>query len=116
MNITQRPAETSAAERALLRRVLSESSLTGCHLEIGTAAGGTLAELMSFYPATERPRFVVVDPMQYLSGQIGAIARNLAAAGIRMDEVDFRVKTSAGGFQESARDEKFSFIFIDAIH
>jgi hypothetical protein len=109
--------EISVAEMSALLRAMHATPLTGMHLEIGTAAGGTLRELMRSYSAEVRPRFVVVDPMTYFPDQIGIVRRNLASAGIDPDSVDFRVSRSWPAFQGAARaDERYSFMFIDGSH
>ena len=76
-------AETTGAERSALLDVLRQARLTGQHLEIGTAAGGTLKELMAIYPEAKRPPFVVVDPLVYFPDQRRAVERNLLLAGNR---------------------------------
>jgi len=87
------------------------------HLEIGTAAGGTLKELMRCYPDGARPRFVVVDPMRYFEGQLEIVHKNLASAGLNPDEVDFRISKSWPAFlQAEQRGERFAFIFVDGSH
>jgi predicted O-methyltransferase YrrM len=110
-------AEVSDNELAALKALLKTRRLKGPHLEIGTAAGGTLKELMRCYADAERPRFVVVDPMQYFFDQLAAIQRNLASAGFDPDQVDFRVDMSWPAFRQASRaGERFSFIFVDASH
>ena len=86
--------EISAGELARVVTLLRAGQLKGRHLEIGTAAGGTLKELMRAYPDGERPPFVVVDPMTYFPDQLAKVRRNLAAAGLDPDRVDFRVGKS----------------------
>lgn len=109
--------EVSAAELVALKAAMVSAGLTGWHLEIGTAAGGTLRELMRAYPAASRPRFVVVDPMTYFAEQPSIVRRNLASAGIDPGEVDFRMSKSWPAFHAAARAaEKYSFIFVDGSH
>ena len=76
-----RGAETTADERHLLFTELRKAGLTGPHLEIGTAAGGTLRELMAVYPASKRSPFVVVDPLTFFLDQRKVIERNLSLEG-----------------------------------
>jgi predicted O-methyltransferase YrrM len=110
-------AETTGAERSALLDVLRQARLTGQHLEIGTAAGGTLKELMAIYPEAKRPPFVVVDPLVYFPDQRRAVERNLLLPGIDPATVDFRVSKSWPALQRAlAANERFSFIFIDAVH
>jgi predicted O-methyltransferase YrrM len=110
-------AEVSDNELAALKALLKRRQLVGTHLEIGTAAGGTLKELMRCYPDAGRPRFVVVDPMRYFPDQPAIVRKNLASAGLDPDRVDFRVGMSWPEFQRSERaGERFSFMFIDGSH
>ena len=110
-------AEVSENELAALKALLKARRLKGPHLEIGTAAGGTLKELMRCYPDSGRPRFVVVDPMRYFSDQQAIVRKNLASAGLDPDQVDFRVGMSWPAFQQASRaGERFSFIFVDGSH
>ena len=78
-------SEVPENELAALKAQLKRRRLKGSHLEIGTAAGGTLKELMRCYPNTARPRFVVVDPMRYFPDQLAIVRRNLASAGLDPD-------------------------------
>jgi predicted O-methyltransferase YrrM len=110
-------AEVSEKELAALKALLKARRLKGPHLEIGTAAGGTLKELMRCYPDTERPRFVVVDPMRYFPDQHAIVRKNLAGAGLDPDQVDFRINMSWPAFRHAARaGDRFSFMFIDGSH
>src|SRR6056297_2502919 len=64
-------SECTESERGLIRRVLSEANLSGRHLEIGTAAGGTLKEMIGVYADRETcPQFVVIDPFTYFDDQL----------------------------------------------
>jgi predicted O-methyltransferase YrrM len=109
--------EVSKNELARLVALLRAERFTGAHLEIGTAAGGTLRELMAAYPDATRPRFVVVDPMTYFPDQLAKVRRNLADAGLDPDRVDFRVAKSRPALGLAKRaGETFSFIFVDGAH
>lgn len=110
-------AECTEVEIAALVRAMSERKLTGKHLEIGTAAGGTLKRMALAYPATERPKFVVVDPLTYFPQQRQAVEANLASAGIDPRSLEFRVETSAKALAKALRaQERFDFILIDGNH
>jgi predicted O-methyltransferase YrrM len=110
-------AEVSDNELAALKTLLETRRLKGPHLEIGTAAGGTLKELMRCYSDTARPSFVVVDPMRYFPNQPAIVRKNLVSAGLDPDWVDFRVGMSWAEFQRAERaGEHFSFIFVDGSH
>ena len=109
--------EIDAAELAMLLSHLRANRLSGLHLEIGTAAGGTLKEMMLCYLPGQRPRFVVVDPMTYFPNQLSIVQQNLSSAGIDPAEIDFRVTRSWPAFLNAQRaNETYSFMFIDAGH
>jgi hypothetical protein len=117
MNTRTLDPETTTAERACIVDLLRKGGLSGKHLEIGTAAGGTLALMMSAYPAERRPPFVVVDPFTYFRGQRDAVDQNLRCAGVDPASVDFRVGFSFPVLQRALPSgERFSFIFIDGNH
>ncbi len=102
---------------AALLRLLRQSEFSGRHLEIGTAAGGTLKEMMRCYPAEKRPRFVVIDPMTYFPDQLEKVKRNLSSAGVDPDEVEFRIGKSWPAFHAAKKaGETYSFMFIDGSH
>jgi predicted O-methyltransferase YrrM len=110
-------AETTEAERSTWVEPLRNAGLTGMHLEIGTAAGGTLKELMKIYPNGARPRFVVIDPLTYFPNQRDIIERNLRVSGLDPADIDFRVGYSWPALQDAlAARESFSFIFVDGDH
>lgn len=110
-------AEMTPAESAFLRELLTAERRSGPHLEVGTAAGGTLCHMMACYPNTSRPRFVVVDSMRYFPQQAEIVRNNLSQHGLPADTVDFRISASDYAFQEATRrGDKFDFILIDACH
>ncbi len=109
-------SELAPAELAALKELLASSALKGAHLEIGTAAGGTLKELLLCY-ALPRPRFVVVDSFRYFPSQRAIVENNLRSAGVDPASVDLRETTSDDGLRDAAsRGERFDFILIDANH
>lgn len=110
-------AEMTPEESAYLRELLTASRRGGPHLEVGTAAGGTLCHMMACYPNTARPRFVVVDSMNYFPQQAEIVRNNLTQHGLPADTVDFRISASDHAFQEATRrGDKFDFMLIDACH
>jgi predicted O-methyltransferase YrrM len=110
-------AEMTPEEAEALDGLLRSANLAGRHLEIGTAAGGTLKRMMMLYPAGRRPKFVVVDTMKYFPDQEGIVARNLRSVGVEPSEVDFRVGDSWAEFLKAeAAGETFDFMLIDASH
>jgi predicted O-methyltransferase YrrM len=110
-------AEMTAEEHELLLHVLRSERFAGPHLEIGTAAGGTLCAMMQCFAEGERPQFVSVDRMTYFPRQMEIIRSNLQRHGIDPEEVDFRVATSARAFREARRNnDRFDFQLIDGSH
>lgn len=109
-------SELSSQELAGLKALLKSAGLSGPHIEIGTAAGGTLRELMQCY-SPPRPCFVVVDPFKYFPDQKRIVETNLRSAGIDPAEVDLR-EAFSGDALAAARGagERYDFIFIDANH
>lgn len=110
-------AEMSTEEHQLLVDVLRSDHGSGTHLEIGTAAGGTLCEMLAAFEARPRPPFAVVDSMQYFPDQLETVKRNLAGHGFNPQTIDFRVATSEAAFsQAEAAGDTFDFILIDGCH
>lgn len=110
-------AEMTPAEHALLLKTLRESGRTGRHLEIGTAAGGTLCVMLGAFPESSRPPFAVVDPMQYFANQLDSVRKNLRDHGFDPAQIDFRVATSQVAFLDAdTRQETFDFMLIDGCH
>lgn len=110
-------SECTETELRALIAAMTERPSTYPHLEIGTAAGGTLKRMMLAYSDAERPRFVVIDPMGYFPGQREAIEANLASVGLDPSGVEFRVKTSSQALGPALRaKERFDFILIDGNH
>ncbi len=110
-------SELTPNELSLLLKYLHEQPLAGKHLEIGTAAGGTLKRMMLSYPVDNRPIFASIDTMTYYDDQYRVIRSNLIDAGLDPDAVDFRQMRSADALRlAETKDERFSFIFIDASH
>lgn len=110
-------SELVVSELDCLRALLRQPDFLGPCLEVGTAAGGTLCEMMACFPDGDRPRFTVVDNMQYFVGQAEAVRRNLRAHGLDPAQVDFRVCSSDEAFLRAEnRRETYGFILIDACH
>lgn len=110
-------SELADDELAALRSLLRSEKLEGTHVELGTAAGGTLVEMLKAYAAGERPHFVVVDTMQYFPDQLALVRKNLESNGLDPDLVEFRVQRSGDAYETLAcKPEEFSFILIDANH
>lgn len=111
-------SECTEEERGLLRHVLTNHDLRDRHLEIGTAAGGTLKELIGLYASRAAvPQFCVIDPLTYYPNQRDIIDRNLRGAGIDPNSVTFW-KGVTGDFlvRERRTGGRFDFVFIDGDH
>ena len=109
-------SELTAEEMAGLKSFLSSAGLTGTHLEIGTAAGGTLKEMMLCY-GRPRPRFVAIDTFAYFPRQREIVETNLTSAGIDLAEAELRAMPSETALRAATESgEQFAFIFIDANH
>ncbi len=111
-------SECSPAERAALTSILTEANYQRPHLEIGTAAGGTLKELMSVYPdASKRPQFHVLDTMTYYPEQMSKVRQNLVSAGHDPDSVIFHIGRTQSELPKLRKQGiEFDFIFIDGDH
>lgn len=110
-------AEMTPEEHRLLLETLRSDHGAGTHLEIGTAAGGTLCTMLKAFTATSRPRFAVVDSMQYFPDQLEVVRKNLEQHGFDPKLIDFRVATSEAAFSRAAAaHESFDFVLIDGCH
>jgi predicted O-methyltransferase YrrM len=109
--------EMSDEELLALQNHLQSESLHGNHLEVGTAAGGTLCHLMKQYSEDKRPAFYVVDTMEYFPQQQEIVRRNLSQNGLSHNSVHFFVMNSRAAQRECEKQELFfDFILIDASH
>jgi len=112
---TQLTSEMTPAELDALREIITRNPRPGKHLEIGTAAGATLCEMMR--AATHRPPFAVVDPMTYFRDQRQTVERNLTTHGLPLSQVDIRVMRSWDAFRAArSSGETFDFVLIDGTH
>ena len=90
----------------------------GAHLEIGTAAGGTLKSMLQWYSNKgDVPDFHVVDPMTYFPNQLNIVKKNIEKADLSLEGVSFHVGTSKERYHlDSAAVTSFDFILIDGSH
>lgn len=109
--------EMLPGESTFLKETLRRRAFQGKHLEVGTAAGGTLCDILSqIHPNNSHP-VVVVDPMTYFPRQMDIVRENLARHGHDIERVEFRKTTSRKAFAKaSSAGERFDFILIDACH
>jgi predicted O-methyltransferase YrrM len=110
-------SELGADELSFLLDLVRRSNLRGRYLEIGTAAGGTLCQLMGCFTPNEMPQFVVVDPMTYFPDQLEVVKGNLRRHELDSSRVDFRIARSAEAFSRAEKaGERYDFMFIDGAH
>ena len=110
-------SELASEEVSLLLTWVRPTPAEGRVLEVGTAAGGTLCQMMKCFPDAQRPKFVVVDPMSYFPNQVEIVRQNLRQHDLDPAEVDLRVARSNEAFQQAqAAGETYDFILIDAAH
>ncbi len=108
--------ELSREELDSIKLLIVKNRMRGSHLEIGTAAGGTLRELLLCYESP-RPKFVVVDPFTYFPNQLETVKRNLFEAGLGEELVEFREGYSWPLCAKALENgDYFDFIFIDGHH
>ena len=109
-------SELSPEELKAIQLLVRTNPMKGNHLEIGTAAGGTLRELMLCY-SKPRPNFTVVDTFTYFPNQLELVKKNLIDAGLADEPVEFRKGYSWPlCAQAIMNDDSFEFIFIDGHH
>lgn len=109
-------SEMDEHELVAMRKVIAENKFTGPHLEIGTAAGGTLREILKCYDK-ERPSFVVIDPFSYFPNQLDIVLRNLKESGLSADGIEFRKGYSWPECEKALNNkERYDFILIDGHH
>ena len=111
-------SECHIEERCLLLRIISENTFTDRHMEIGTAAGGTLKELIGAYAGRDYcPEFIVIDKLTYYAQQYSKICQNLKLAGIDPSSVAFWKGTTEDFLhRERLNGGSFDFILVDASH
>jgi len=102
---------------AYLSELLINKKFENVHVEVGTAAGGSLKHVMQLYQGRRMPRFIVVDPMTYFDKQLQTVKKNLLSADLPLDRVKFYIKKSASAYKEISRQGIIcSFVLIDGAH
>lgn len=112
-------SELSSNELANLIDILVHKKLKGIHLEIGTAAGGTLCKLMCSYrdKLHSCPKFIVVDPLKYFPNQYEKVMENLSNHHLGSSSVEFIQSSSNEAFFAFSRTPRpLDFILIDGNH
>ncbi len=109
--------EMTPAELQLLTGLIGEKAFSGLHLEVGTAAGGTLCRMLAALPAAKPAQFRVVDPMTYFPQQLEVVCANLREHELDDTLVDFKVSTSDDALSAAtAEGASFDFMLIDGRH
>ena len=112
-------SELTGNELAHLIDILVHKKLKGIHLEIGTAAGGTLCKLMCSYREELHfcPEFMVVDPLKYFPNQYEKVLENLYIHNLASSSVEFvRSSSNDAFFAFSQTPRPLDFILIDGNH
>ena len=83
-------SECSISERACITEAIKSLSTGGNFLEVGTAAGGTLKEIIQTADnAKLDAMFYVLDPLTYFPNQLQKIHKNLSNSDIDPSRVQF---------------------------
>lgn len=113
-------SEMTDAEVYSIKNAIKDSKLTGLHIEIGTAAGGTLCEILKCYQNELKvvpPQFVIIDPLTYFDDQYEKICLNLKNNGLSQNNITFEKNKSSIAFRNlSAHAGEIDFILIDGNH
>lgn len=112
-----REPEMTNEEQNLLRRLIRKNSFTGKHLEVGTAAGGSLCLMMKALNREGSDGFVVVDRMTYFENQHQCVLDNIKLNGLDHNNVRFIVENSRVAYKLAMLEGlRFDFILVDAGH
>ena len=112
-------SELTSNELVTLIDILVHKKLKGIHLEIGTAAGGTLCKLMCSYRDELNfcPKFIVVDPLRYFPNQYEKVLENLSIHNLASSSVEFVRSSSSDTLLDfSQAPRPLDFILIDGNH
>jgi hypothetical protein len=104
-----------------IMNLINEDNPHSRYLEIGTAAGGTLVEIIKYRNHLEAGKadFIVVDPFNYFANQFEIVLQNLKNNNITKDAVRFFKMTSRESFVNHRKDvvkDGLDFILIDGNH
>ena len=112
-------SEIPENEIKVLLSQLSALAFGGRHLEVGTAAGGTLREICTLYRSINEqiPEFWVVDPLKYFPNQFSVIEKNLSNKNIDIGNIRFLKSKSSDALQIASLEKPcFDFVLIDGSH
>ena len=115
--------ESELSQQALdaLVTELKNRKFSGNHLEIGTAAGGTLKTILGMYSDLHQKigQFFVVDPMTYFPDQYQIVVENIKSnPKIQLEKVEFIQMKSDEAFRsiQGKAISQLDFILIDGAH
>ena len=111
-------SECTKAERNCISDAVKLLPSGGNFLEIGTAAGGTLKEIIQTTDDCNlKAKFYVLDPFTYFPDQLKKVHQNLINSDIDPSRVVFWEGTTDTQFSITKKDKiNFNFIFIDGDH
>lgn len=111
-------SECSASERACIAEAIKSLSAGGNFLEVGTAAGGTLKEIIQTADKEKLDAmFYVLDPFTYYPDQLKKVNQNLSNSDIDPSRVSFWQGTTDSHLPIALeKGLNFKFIFIDGDH
>ena len=111
-------SECTLAERSCIMDAIKTIKQGGNFLEIGTAAGGTLKEIIKTADEEKlEAAFYVLDPFTYYPDQLTKVCQNLSKSDIDPSRVTFWEGTTDSHITKALEDRlNFKFIFIDGDH
>lgn len=111
-------SECSDEEVAEINRIIFEERISGNFLEVGTAAGGTLVEIMkSAKKISDDSKFFILDTFNYYPDQKEKVIQNLNNHGLSTNQLTMWEGNTEQYFSQcEAQALKFQFIFIDGDH
>mgnify|MGYP006115362479 CR=1 FL=1 len=111
-------SECTLEERSCITDAIKTIKVGGNFLEIGTAAGGTLKEIIQTADKEElEANFYVLDPFTYYPNQLQKVHKNLSNSDIDPSRVQFWQGTTDSHLPIALeKGLKFKFIFIDGDH
>ncbi len=111
-------SEMTGEEVNEILRCIGKYKPNGLHIEIGTAAGGTICSILKYYKFVlnfNQPKFIVVDPLSYFENQYEVICQNFKNNQLTLENVFFEKKTSNQAFR-SLKITEIAFLLIDGNH
>ena len=111
-------SECTVAERLCIADAIRMLAEGGNFLEIGTAAGGTLKEIIKTVDSVNlTAKFFVLDPFTYFPNQLEKVHQNLSNSKIDLERVEFWIGTTDSQIENALEQGlSFKFIFIDGDH